>query len=258
MNQTSIKWWVRFLRKSDVYCAYHRAVTTGNTTEQLQLVSRYPKVEELYEDFGDVISLPIFSNRDAFQQWLQPRKHLFEAGTAIRTGDDITVFERPDDSSKVLVEIDFTDDPAKVRAELNAMVAMEYHLRFLGVVYGKKMLSEHPKAKYQLHTGGEKINAATVLALTKAFFVGSIQLHLQQEYGRKATQYELLLAAKVHKRNPFGWTLTSSEENQIDKLGLAQVFVDTNELTLIKRHLRAYKAYSHNLLQGRFPDHSST
>ena len=251
MDDTAIKWWVRCLRSSGAYADYVRAVDTGDADTQKRLSNEYPKIKDIYADFGDVGQI---TGPKSFKFWLSTRLHLFRALNVVRAINDLASYVP--DGGKLLLEIELTDDMDKVCDEINAVIQGNYYARFHAHLHGVKTLSVHPTPKYMLHTGGEKINANILGAIRKAFYVAGLKQSLEAVSGRKITQTELVFASKLDIKKPFKWTLDPAEEAAINKDGTSQLYVNTDELTLIKRHLKAHKRYTHNVLHGRFPDHS--
>lgn len=251
MDDVAIKWWIRCLKGSSVYSRYVEAVRTGDAEGQQKLSQEWPSLRDIYSDFGDV---RLVKTLRAFRLWASTRSHLFRNRHVVKFIIDQAECKPRRDM--LYMEIELTDDVDKLIAEVDTAIRDVYYLHYHSMMYGAKMLPEHPTPKYMLHTGGEKISANILGSIRKAFYVAELKQSLEAVSGRKITQTELILASKLDPKNPFKWTLDPAEEAAINKDGASQVYVNTDELTLIKRHLKAHTAYTHNVLHGRFPDHS--
>jgi hypothetical protein len=254
MDSIAIKWWIRFLKSSNAYSLYHHAITNDDAALQRKLLKRFPRLHDLHQDFGDIFPLKLLTDTKAFNAWIEPRRHFFTPCNVIRFVDDPATYVKAD--GKLLLEIEFTDDMGKVQNEMRQVILGYYYTKVHALLHGVNALPPHPTPKYRLHTDSDKLNTATLGAVRKAYYVANLQRKLQAETGKKITQSELVLAIKREVKNPLKFKLGATEENEVKKDGCSQRYLDTPELSLVKRHLKAYKAYTRNVLQGRFPDHT--
>ncbi|WP_157692242.1 hypothetical protein [Burkholderia pseudomallei] len=72
--------WLSFFQQNAYFKAYCRAKRSGDADarECHDLEARYPRIAELYEDWGDIHALPtILEKSDAWNEWLASKRHLF-------------------------------------------------------------------------------------------------------------------------------------------------------------------------------------
>jgi len=67
---------------------------------------------------------------------------------------------------------------------------------------------------------------------------------------------DMVLAIKQDPKNPFGWTLTEQDKQDIARGVFKKGLYGGSEITLVKRALKDFDAYVRNTIHGRFPDNS--
>lgn len=250
MNETAIKWWVRFLESSETYRAYIEAVKSQDTNSQKALLKDYPKISEIYADFGEFSIANGLAGTRSFREWLEPRRCLFVAHS-VQVVNDLGNYKPIE--GRVLIEVQITDDIQKVKRDLAGVIDAICYSKFHAALHGVKMFLEHPKPRYVLEYGDSPIPENTMRAIKKAYYIGELKRRFETAKNRKIKQTELVYVIKSDPKNPFGWRFVGAERDMVKDAGTANAYVDTDELTTVKRQLKAYKSYVDSVLNGRFP-----
>lgn len=244
-----IRWWLQFLASSADYRDYCNAVDAGDSEVQQKLLCQHPAIGLVYSDFGDMRLTELYRSEKTFQDWYKSRRHLFEEPYTVREVVDPSTLKF--DFTRALLEVQLTDDYEKVKEDVARAMDSIYLSRGHALIWGG--LPKRAMAKYELYRGDGTINAATVRAIKKAYYVKVIKDKLETVSGKKVSQTTIVYECKRDSQNPFDWTISAAEEKAVANEGAAQVYLDCSELTTVKRSLKQFNAYMKNALNGRFP-----
>ena len=246
---------IRYLQSSEDYWQYHQAVVANERIAQEKLLGKFPCLEDLHRDFGDIFAVHPISSNKIYNDWISRNQELFQGKSTARIIRNLDGCESGAD--KVLIEVQITSDPVWVQHDVKRLLDA-YYLTMIGpLLHGVGAAPpQHPYPKYYLFNGGLKIDPKTLGVLSKALYVGKMRQNQKGVSGRRLTNNDLVHAIKLDPKNPFKWTVSAVEQACIDEGRINLAFLNTTELTYVKRYLKAYQAYTRNLLQGRFPDPS--
>jgi hypothetical protein len=252
MEKEALRLWLLFLASSTDYQDYCTAVQSGDGDAQQKLLRQHPAIGLVYSDFGDMSETTPYHGGKLFADWYKQRKELFETPYGVREVLDPSTVKF--EFTSALLQVQLTEDYEKVKEDVAAAMDRIYRSRFHALLWGA--MPKRARPKYELYRGDGTINAATVRAIKKNFYVGALKFVLEAETGKKVSQTTLVYECKKDKKNPFEWVLTADEENAVAKEGAAQVYMDCSELTTVKRCLKQFNACMKNALNGRFPVNS--
>ncbi|GAB3543423.1 hypothetical protein GCM10027343_16800 [Noviherbaspirillum agri] len=76
-----IWWWFYFLRQNEIFETYCEAKRAGNTVVCTGLEGDFPRIADLYKDWGDIHILPSMHDEESseWRSWLAKHRHLFGA-----------------------------------------------------------------------------------------------------------------------------------------------------------------------------------
>lgn len=137
MDEEWIWFWFRCLRLNKPYKEYCDLRRDGDASrEQAKLEKQYPKIVEIYEDFGDIHTFKVLggTNYDNWLDWLDKHRHLFLVSTELET---VLIKEPIAELSADFLYIKVPVDQQREDAiEAVATIVSDYH--------------ENHKTKYQL------------------------------------------------------------------------------------------------------------
>ena len=244
-----IRLWLLFLASSADYRDYCTAIQINDGAALQKLTREHPAIGIVYSDFGDLSETRPYDGGKSFTEWFKRRKELFEEPFGVREVVDPSTVKF--DFTSALIHVQLTDDYVKVKEQVARAIDSIYASRGHALFWGAMPMAAKPK--YELYSGEGTINAATVRATRKSFYIGALKVALESETGKKVSHTSLVYECKRDPLNPFEWTLTADEEKAVAKEGAAQVYMNTSELTTVKRCLKQYNVCLKNALNGRFP-----
>lgn len=250
-----LKTWLFFFLHNLDYYQYCMAKRDGRADMCLQLEANYPGLPELFEDWGDIHAVDLMRDEQDQRAWWSSRWQLF--------------WDLP--------QVSWVEEPAKYKpragymlVELPLMATKADSLRlfekFLDINEdGRRRAHESTKplfqlvaqkrssSKYHYYSEGWTINAATRKAIAKAAYVGRLKYRKTAE-GKPLSLTDKVLAIKQDPKNPFGWSLTEQDKEDIAKGVFKKGLFGGSEVTLVKRAQKDFDAYVRNTIYGRFPD----
>ncbi len=250
--------WLWFFRRNRDYWRYCKAKQLGRVDVCQQLEASFPRIAELYADWGDIHASNLVSDAEAQRKWWVTRARLFidfHGPTWIE--DPATYVHRP---GHLLVEIPLLDTKAATMRAFDRYLGLQYMHRQRALTKSTKpavRLVMQPRSgpKYRLHPDGAKPNAATKRALAKAAYVDQLRRQRRVD-GNQLSLTDTVLAIKQDPKNPFGWSMTEQDKRDMAKGVFKKGLYAGSEITLIKRARKDFDAYVRNTIHGRFPDNS--
>jgi hypothetical protein len=250
--------WLYVFQKNVDYQDYCRARKEEDLSKCNALEKKFIKIEELYEDWGDITGVSTDIKSKSFGKWAYPRQALFFRSTRVQWAARPQEYEAR--SGHLLIEIPLYD---KKEETLDAFREYIDHLYEKRGGYAqsdneliKLITSKIDEPKYRMHVDyNKKIEGR----LHKAFYF-VYWLHIRpilkngKLYWGHLSISEIVNVLKQDPNNPFGWEM-DEDEKRVKKQGgkVKTIFIDS-ERTQIKRSINDLHAYIHNTIHGRFPD----
>jgi len=238
--------WFRCLRLNKPYKQYCEIRRDSSTSkEQTKLQKQYPKIAEVYEDFGDIHAFKVLgaNNYDNWLAWLDTHRHLFLVSTKLETA----LIEGP----IAKLSEDYLYIKVPVDQQLEAAIA--------GV---SKLLSENPKnrkAKYQL--SHNKPGKKALSTLRRQLTVWHKRHPVEGNPITHQQLVELITSGKVGRDDEWAWN-PQKVGSKIDwKWSKEYVDEHGNTASLIRevqRYDSAAKQIIANTVHGVFPVDSTT
>jgi hypothetical protein len=258
LSERDLRLWLWFLQQNQDFEQYCLAKREKNIAECERIEKQFPKVAEIYDDWGDVHETDILASKKSFKAWLEPRAALFNSElTAAQLIDDPASYRpRP---GYLLVEIPLYEDSGKIHASLGWLLHWGYWARSMPIQndedsFTKEFRQTLPPQKYKLHHLPEGLNEQKFKILLKGACVGIYRKKMLN--GKPLSITATVLAIKQDPDNPFGWKLTKDERAAVKRGTFAKSILGGSEVTLVKRHKKEFDAYVRNTIHGRFPDNS--
>ncbi|WP_183722479.1 hypothetical protein [Paraburkholderia sp. WP4_3_2] len=232
-------WWYRYFKENADYKAYCEARRNGDTAICSMLESRFERIAELYEDWGDIhLGKRLYKNESSWREWLFDRRHLFFINEpAVKTLSRSADVER----GAIAIQI-----PAAVSKNDLLRVVTEF------IEQNYADLRTTPKPKYELYAPEGRIDQRTFQTVKKSFYVhAAAQQHVWFPDSNAGTALEVM-ALELKTQLGFDWELEADQEERLRNGKLSML-----ELDSFKKQIARYKAqfdgYVANTIHGVFP-----
>ncbi|WP_423379870.1 hypothetical protein [Burkholderia sp. LMG 32019] len=232
-------WWHRYFKENADYKAYCEARRDEDRETCAELESRFERIAELYEDWGDIhTGKRLHKNESSWREWLYERRHLF-------------FVEVP--TVKMLSALADVEHGA-IAIQIPATVSKEALLQALTEFVERDYvdLRVAPRPKYELYAPGGRIDQSTFQTVKKSFYVHTAaQQHVWFPPSNAGTALEVM-ALELKSQLGFNWELEPDQEERLRNGTLSML-----ELEAFKRQVGRYKAqfdaYVANTIHGLFP-----
>lgn len=250
--------WLYCLMRNQDYEKYCKAKKLAKTHICEEMENEFPRLSEIYQDWGDVYESDLLCDSIAQRDWCVDKYHLFEHNPIAKWVEDAENYKYR--AGYELLDVPLMKTKAETLTIIKKHLDFVYKYRELAVEKSKKPLArliyqELPVAKYRFHPKGGKLSAATKLAVKKAFYVDELRQKTNDK-GKPLSLTETVLAIKQDPENPFGWTLTEEDKRDLQRGVFKKGLFSSSEVTLVRRARSDFDAYVRNTIHGRFPDNS--
>ncbi|MBV7539070.1 hypothetical protein KW842_25200 [Duganella sp. sic0402] len=233
-------WWYRYFMENTDYEAYCVARREDDETMTLELEKRFPKIAELYDDWGDIHrGRPMQRNENQWKQWLYERRHLFFI--------DVPAVQP---LALPAVEVTANAFALQIPTSLAKEEVVQLFTKFIDDHYASIQTS--PLPKYQLYAPEGRIDQTTFQAVKKSFYVQTVSEHHEQYPTSNAGTGLEVMALELSKELGFSWELEPHQQEALENGTLSMLDLDS-----IKRQVGRYKsnfaAYVTNTIDGVFP-----
>ena len=249
-----ISCWLYCFQRNVEYRKYSIAKQEDNYELINAMQGKFPKLAELYLDWGDISKVNPLVHTESFKIWYASKKPLFEQISLVTWISDPSTYVHTE--GHLLIEVPFSDTKVETLENLKRFIDFAYEYRDRAVksstIQEARIANKPlPLPKYCLH--GHLMNSSDG-RLHKAIFVNHIRTHKAPD--KPLTNAEIVLKAYRDPRNPFEWELTPLDLKAIAAGTFYNSLTNGVELNLIKRHRKDFEALVRNTIHGRFPDYS--
>jgi hypothetical protein len=233
-------WWYRYFKENTDYEAYCVARRDDDGAMALDLEERFPRVAELYTDWGDIHrTKPMHKNEMPWKMWLYERRHLFF--TDLPSIKPLTLPVTEIENGSIALQI----PGAATKDEVLLLFT-----KFIDDHYSALQVTHVPK--YQLFAPEGRIDQSTFQAVKKAFYVQTVSEHHEQFARTNAGTALEVMALELKTQLGFSWELEQEQQDDLENGTLSMI-----ELDSVKRQVARYKsnfsAYVANTIEGVFP-----
>lgn len=243
MTEEWVSFWYQCLAQNIDYSLYCTANTKGDAAKCKAYESRFDRIAEIYQDFGELDGWHddgLFGRR--WQEWFEPRRHLFMASAAVITDPSSFVCR----AGHLLLDIPLQADAAST-TKLVGKLMTDYYA-------SHEVLAPTPP-KYTLHLkngrpahGFEQVRQAC-LSAARSYRYDPVTFEERRHVDA--------IADFIHNEiDNMGWTLDHMGRKELAQTGkLSEQRLDSFK-AMLNRCRRDFKAFSRNTIRGRFPDDS--
>jgi hypothetical protein len=250
------KWvsgWLYCLQHNVDYKAYCDAKTTQDDTLCKELEGKFPKIAELYDDWGQIHGMDPSSLSADFNPWYGPRRHLFSNQSEVKWIPEPSSYTVQE--GHLLLDVPLDAIKAETMDKLKRFIDDAY-LNRTGRAEESTDLTERqayqplPGPKYPLY--GELMKSS-IGKLLKTIYVNDLVIAWPST--EPLTNANIVRRAIKDTNNPFGWKMLQKEHDAIANGTFHKLPIDRNDLTAVKRHLVDFRSLVRNTIHGRFPDY---
>lgn len=240
MSEEWIWLWFRCLRLNKPYQQYCELRCDGSSSEQAELEKQYPKIAEVYEDFGDIHTFKVLgaNNYDNWLTWLDKHRHLFVLNTELET----SLIKEP--IGELSVDYLYIRVPVDQQRE-DAVAAVSTII---------KDYQETRKAKYQL--SHNKPGPKALSTLRRQLTVWHKRHPVDGSPVTNEALVELIVTGKVGRDNEWAWNPRKRGSKTDWKWSKEYIDEHGNTYNLIRelqRYDAAAKQIIANTVRGVFP-----
>lgn len=240
MTEEWVSFWYQCLSENIDYSNYCSARMAADTAKSNSFEVRFPRMADIYEDFGSLDGWPeggIKSQR--WQVWFEPRRHLF----LIEPVEITTPATYEPTSSRLLLSIPLQSD---VEATVSTVK------KFLTDYYSNHEIKKNSKPKYKLNTidgrvahGYQKVRQACLTSYRSYSFDADFEYR-----SIKAAILEFL----KHEIDELGWEMKPDVRKELIEHGTMSPDAYESYRVMLDKARRDFKAFSRNAIRGCFPD----
>lgn len=232
-------WWYRYFKENADYKAYCEARRDDNTAICSVLESRFERIAELYEDWGDIHhGKQLYKNESPWREWLFDRRHLFFVHEPA-----VKMLPEP-------VSVEHGACAIQIPTAVSKSDLLRAVTEFIEQNYADLRVT--PKPKYELYAPAGRIDQSTFQTVKKAWIVRRVALnHVRFPHTNAGTALEVM-TLELKSQLGFGWELEPDQEERLQNGTLSML-----ELDAFKKQIARYKAqfdaYVANTIHGVFP-----
>lgn len=240
------------LKRNTDYVTYCRARRNDNSIICEQLRAKFPQIDRVYADCGDVENVSIDAMSEAFRLWQDTRNWIYTED------DSVALIAKPQEyihrEGHLLLDVTLFQDKKTTLATLQEFIdnlyeQREHEARNHSSALVRLML-QPLRVPEPVITGN--MNQLTISRLKKAIYVGTFRdMHLNE---RPLSITETILAIKKHVGNPLDWRMSENDVDAERRGTFKKVYDRSSEKSLIIRHRNDFDAVVRNTVNARFPD----
>jgi hypothetical protein len=233
-------WWYRYFKENTDYEAYCVARYDDDCSMALDLEKRFPRIAELYSDWGDIHRIrPMHKNEMLWKMWLYERRHLFFVDVPSIRPLALPITEIENGCIAIQIPSAATKDEV-----------LQLFTKFIDSHYTELQTAHEPK--YQLYAPEGRIDQSTFQTVKKAFYVQTVSEHHEQFPTSNAGTALEVMALELKTQLGFSWELEDQQKIDLENGTLSMIDLDS-----VKRQIARYKsnfsAYVANTIEGVFP-----
>lgn len=232
-------WWYRYFKENADYKAYCDARRDDDAAICSMLESRFERIAELYEDWGDIHhGKRLYKNESSWPEWLFDRRHLFfTSEPAVKTLSRTADVEH----GAIAIQIPTTASKSDLLRAITEFIEQNY-----------ADLRTTPKPKYELYAPAGRIDQSTFLTVKKSFYVhAAARQHVWFPDSNAGTALEVM-ALELKSQLGFDWELEPDQEERLRNGTLSMLELDSFKKQ-VARYKAQFDAYVANTIHGVFP-----
>ena len=235
--------WMQCLSQNLDYNEY--CIHSDADHEQLQMAElekKFPRIAEIYSDFGDERIWPKDGIQDAdWRKWFTQHRHLFMSNVEEVT--ELNKYKLKQNS--ILLSIPLHVEIDKTVASVRDLLKSIYSLRSIaGVAAPKYQLN---KRGGKVVVGYEQVRQAVITSTDEA-------LDMMNFDGKKHTVHQAMIVYLQRNIDILGWTIDPRARKDLMEKGVLPEDRFENFKVRINRCRKDFKALSANTIRGVFPD----
>lgn len=246
--------WLYCFQLNADYKAYCAAKSAQNDALCKELEDKFPKIAQLYSDWGQIHGMDPSSCSAEFKPWYELRRHLFPKHAEVEWVSDAPSYTHK--AGHLLIDVPLDAVKAETMDCLKRFIDEAYANRTSkaeGSIDAAEQLAYQPLSgpKYPLY--GDLMNSS-VGKLLKTIYVNDVVTEWNSSL--PITNANIVRHAIRDPKSPFGWKMLQRERDAIDKGTFNKLSIAKSDLTLVRRCFDDFAALVRNTIHGRFPDYT--
>ncbi|MDP4301359.1 hypothetical protein [Leptothrix discophora] len=241
MTEEWVSLWHQCLAMNMDYTGYCDARTAGDASKCSEYESRFDKIKEIYEDFGELAFWDESGMESAYwREWFEPRRHLFLS--APRVVADLTTYVAT--PGHLLIEVPLQADAGTISSAVVGLIRQQFSTDSVQV---------SAITKYRLRqVNGKVAHGMQQVRQACRSVVRSYRYNF--ETWEEWRHVDAVAAFVRNEIDNMGWSLDPKARDELNRTG----YLDPQRLesfkTMLNRCRRDFRAFAANTIRGSFPD----